>query len=601
MQDNATGGLASLGIVGNGQITALVGAGGNVEWCCWPRPDGDPIFCGLLGSGNTELARGVFAIELVGQCDCSIGYRRNTAIVESIARDARGNAIRVTTWCPRFQRHGRMYRPTMLIRRIEPEAGRPSVRIRLRPAADYGARSLAPRFGSHHVRFLDPSVALRVTTDGSISYLSEERVFVLDRPVDLVFGDDETLANPAHQTAHELLDATTQHWTEWVHGLSIPFEWQEATIRAAITLKLCTYEDTGAVLAAPTTSIPECAGSGRNWDYRYCWLRDAYFTVQALNRLGATGTMESFLRYLDDIVAREGESLLQPVYGLAGERDLQERTTATLAGFQAMGPVRVGNLAFQQRQHDVYGSVILASTQSFFDERLEHPGDVALFRRLEALGERAAAFFDQPDAGIWELRGTLRRHTFSAAMCWAASDRLARIAQRLALADRVRFWRKRADTLQAQIVKRSWNESHGSFSASFDAFVVDASLLLLPELGLIAWQDPRFQQTLHVVERQLRAGDYLMRYRHGDDFGDPSNAFTACSFWWANALAESGRLEEARALFQRLLDARNPAGLLSEHLDPASGALWGNFPQTYSMVGIITTASRLSRRWEDEV
>ncbi len=592
-------GLTTLALVGNGQIAALVGASGNIDWCCWPRPDADPIFCALLSERGMEASRGVYAIELVGQVRCSLAYRRNTAVVESEARDDRGNAIRITTWCPRYMRNGRVYRPIAIMRRVELISGRPAVRIRLRPAADYGARALTPRFGSHHVRFIDTSHALRVTTDGSISYLAEDRVFVLDRTIDLVLAEDETLINPAYQATQEALDGTVRYWTEWVRGLSIPFQWQEATIRAAITLKLCTYEDTGAVLAAPTTSIPAVTGTPRNWDYRYCWLRDAYFTVQALNRLGATTIMESFLRYLDDIVAREGESLLQPVYGLSGERDLAEQVAETLPGLAGMGPVRIGNLACKQRQHDVYGSVILASTQSFFDERLTQRGDAALFHRLEALGERAVPLFDRPDAGIWEFRGHLRRHTFSAAMCWAACDRLARIATQLQLHERAGYWRKRAEGLQAQIIRRSWSETHGSFSACFDSHVIDASLLLLPELGLVGWTDPRFLGTLEVIERELKAGEFLLRYRHADDFGNPSNAFTVCSFWWANALAGCGRMEEARALFTRLLDARNPAGLLSEHLDPATGVLWGNFPQTCSMVGIITTASRLSRRWED--
>jgi GH15 family glucan-1,4-alpha-glucosidase len=426
-------------------------------------------------------------------------------------------------------------------------------------------------------------------------------VFVLDRPVDLVLSDDETLAAPAHEVAAESLRSTTRYWQQWVRGLAIPFEWQEATIRAAITLQLCTYDDNGSVLAAPTTSIPEAAGSGRNWDYRYCWLRDAYFTVQALNRLGATGAMEAFLRYLDDVVAREGASPLQPVYGITGEQDLSESTVETLAGVEGMGPVRVGNLAYRQRQHDVYGSVILASTQYFFDERLERRGDIAQFERLELLGERAVPLFDQPDAGIWEFRGTERRHTLSAAMCWAACDRLARIAARLQLPERASYWRERADTMRPQVLSHAWNAARGTLSASFDDDIVDASLLLLPELGIIDWHDERFTHTLEAIERELRVGDFLLRYRHPDDFGHATNAFTVCSFWWANALAATGRMEAARALFTKLLAVRNSVGLLSEHVDPTTGTLWGNFPQTYSMVGIITTAARLSRRWEDEV
>ena len=597
----AAGALAHVGIVGNGQITALVEANGGIVWCCWPRPDGDPIFCSLLARPEARRELGIFDIALESQTHCELRYRRNTAVIESVARDEAGNAIRITTWCPRYLRQGRLYRPAMLIRRIEPLRGRPAVRIRLRPAARYGARSFERMLGSHHARFVEGAQSLRVTTDAPVSHLAEERVFMLHRPMDLVLSDDETLPAPAHEVAAEGLRATVRHWNEWVRGLAIPYEWQEATIRAAITLQLCTYDDNGSVLAAPTTSIPEAANSGRNWDYRFCWLRDAYFTVQALNRLGATGAMEDFLRYLDDIVARDGTAGLQPVYGITGEDDLSERTVESLAGLSGMGPVRVGNLAFRQHQHDVYGSVILASTQCFFDERLENPGDKAQFERLEALGERAVPLFDQPDAGIWEFRGRERRHTFSASMCWAACDRLARIAARLGLPERARYWRGQADSLRERILTHAWDESRGTLSADFDADVIDASLLLLPELGILEWRDPRFVATLDAIERELRVGDFLLRYRHPDDFGHATNAFTVCSFWWVNALAGIGRLEAARELFAKLLAVRNGVGLLSEHVDPSTGVLWGNFPQTYSMVGIITSAMRLSRRWEDEV
>ena len=593
--------LADVGVIGNGQITALVRSSGAIPWCCWPRPDGDPIFCGLLSAGTHADECGVFDITVIDQSETELRYQRNTAILESIARDPHGNAARITSWCPRFFRQGRLYRPTILVRRIEPLSGRPAVRIRLRPASGYGSKPFERQLGSHHVRFSDGNQTLRVTTDAPVSYLAEERVFVLDRPLDLVLGNDETLSAPAHEVADETLRATTRYWQEWVRGLAIPFEFQAACIRAAITLQLCTYDDNGAVLAAPTTSVPEAPNSGRNWDYRYCWLRDAYFTVQAMNRLGATGAMEAFLRYLDDVVVREQQSHLQPVYGISGEADLSEHIVGTLAGVEGMGPVRVGNLAFRQRQNDVYGSIILASTQLFFDERLEHPGDIAQFKRLEALGERAALLIDEPDAGIWEFRGTERHHTLSAAMCWAACDRLARIARRLQLDDRVGYWRSRADSLQQRILTAAWRETRGTLSATLDGDVVDASLLLLPELGILSWRDPRFVGTLQTIERELRVGDFLVRYRHPDDFGETTNAFTVCSFWWANALAGVGQLDAARALFEKLLKVRNSLGLLSEHVDPVSGALWGNFPQTYSMVGIITTAMRLSKRWEDEV
>ncbi|MGE5744707.1 MAG: glycoside hydrolase family 15 protein, partial [Gemmatimonadota bacterium] len=380
--------------------------------------------------------------------------------------------------------------------------------------------------------------------------------------------------------------------------LGIPFEWQDAVIRAAITLKLNAYEDTGAVIAAVTTSIPEAVDSGRNWDYRYCWLRDGYFVVNALNRLGATRTMERYLGYIVNVVAAAPEGRLLPVYGIGGRAVPEERTVGSLAGYRGMGPVRFGNEASRQVQHDVYGAAILAATHVFFDQRLQHHGDAVLFARLETLGERAAHLFDQPDAGIWELRNTERVHTFSSVMCWAACDRLARIAAHLGLEERARYWAAHAARIHEAVCRRSWDSKRGAFVGAMDGDSLDASLLRLEEIGFLAADDPRFAGTVHAIERELRQGDFIFRYVEADDFGTPKNAFLVCTFWYINALAALGRREEARALFENLLSCRNRLGLLAEHIDPRTREQWGNFVQTYSMVGIIGSAVRLSIRWD---
>ncbi|HUX73337.1 MAG TPA: glycoside hydrolase family 15 protein, partial [Steroidobacteraceae bacterium] len=453
--------------------------------------------------------------------------------------------------------------------------------------------------GSHHVRFVTPQLQYRVTTNASISALLDQGAFVLDEPLALILMPDEPVGSAPLSLARTWLEETRTYWQEWVRGLAIPFDWQEAVIRSAITLKLCTYEDTGAVLAAITTSIPEVADSGRNWDYRFCWLRDSFFVIQALNRLGATNTMVGYLRYLDRVVARSPTGMLQPLYGVTGDARIPERTVGSLDGYRGMGPVRIGNLAYEQIQHDVYGAVILAATQLFFDQRLPSPGDTSLFIRLETLGERAVACFGRPDAGPWEFRGHETVHTFSAVMCWAACDRLTRIAAKLGMEDRCAFWRYRADAMRAEIRARAWSEGQRAFVGQFDGDTLDATALLLPDLGFIDAADPRFVSTLEAVERDLVRGDLVHRYVHADDFGVPANTFTMCSFWYVNALAGVGRIEDARAIFGRLLARRNAVGLLSEDMDPATGLQWGNFPQTYSMVGVITSALRLSRSWEE--
>jgi GH15 family glucan-1,4-alpha-glucosidase len=587
-----------LAVIGNCQIAALLDRRARFVWACVPRFDGDPTFCSLL-AGKNETEAGFYGIELVGFSRSEQRYIPNTAIVETVLHDSSGAAVKILDFAPRMQHHGRFYRPMTLIRLLVPVAGRPHVRIRLRPLGDYGAVSPTLTHGSNHIRYVLPSITLRLTTDASITAVLEERAFVLDHPVSLVLGPDETLMDSAASTARHLYGETESYWQSWVRGLSIPFEWQDAVIRAAITLKLCCFEDTGAVIAGITTSIPEAPDSGRNWDYRYCWLRDAYFVVHALNRLGATATMEQYLRYIINVGTEAPSQDLQPVYGIAGEASLPERIVTTLEGYRGMGPVRVGNQAYEQRQNDVFGSVVLASMQYFFDQRLVFRGDRATFERLERLGERAAEIYATPDAGLWEYRGRQRVHTFSAVMCWAACDRLARIAQHLELTERSHHWRATADRLHTDIVRRSWDERLGHFTESFENSDIDASVLLLPHLDFVRADDPRFASTLRAVERELRVGRNLRRYHAPDDFGAPENAFNICTFWYIDALAVTGRREEAREIFESMLACRTSLGLLSEDLNPATHELWGNFPQTYSMVGIINSAMRLSTSWED--
>ena len=588
-----------LAVIGNCQVAALIDRRGRIVWMCLPKPDADPVFCALLRREGGDSVSGVFAVDLQNMAEAKRQYVRNTAIVETTLTDVRGNSLRITDFCPRFRSRGRNFRPMAVVRLIEPIKGRPIVNVRLRPRCDHGADDPQRVAGSHHIRFLSAALNYRVTTNSSLSPLLDETAFVLGAPLAFILAPDETIEETPLNLARFWFEETRAYWHEWIRGLAVPFDWQEAVIRSAITLKLCTYEDTGAVLAALTTSIPEMAGSARNWDYRFCWLRDSFFVILALNHLGATNTMEGYLRYLNNIVARNPGGDLQPLYGITGEAQIEERVIDTLDGYRGMGPVRVGNLAFGQIQHDVYGAVVLAARQLFFDQRLTNPGDAAMFARAEVLGERAMKLFGVPDAGPWEFRGIERAHTFSAVMCWAACDRLARIAVQLTINDRAAFWRAGADTMREQILARAWSQSKQTFVSAFDGEDLDATALLLPDLGFIEATDRRFVSTLDAIERDLVRGDLVFRYLHADDFGVPANTFTMCSFWYVSALAAVGRLDRAREIFESLLRRRNSAGLLSEDIDPVSGEQWGNFPQTYSMVGVITCAIRLSRSWEE--
>ena len=585
-----------LGVIGNGSVAALIDDHARIVWCCLPRFDDDPGFCALL-SPRTE--GGDWAIELEDVERTEQHYLPNTAVLVTRLFDRHGGAIEIVDFAPRHRANDRLYHPVLLARRVTPISGSPRIRIRLRPLCGYGARKAETTSGSNHIRYLLDNVVQRLTSDVATPMIERELPFGLDRPAHFVFGPDETLDQSPAVYIHLMLERTRAYWREWSRYLSVPYEWQEAVIRAAITLKLCQYEATGAIVAALTTSIPESADSARNWDYRYCWLRDAAFTVRALNRLGATRSMEEYIRYVFNLIADGKEREIGPGFGITFERELPERQVDSLAGYRGMDPVRVGNDAWRQRQNDVYGSVVLASAQLFFDSRLEHRGDALMFQRLEQMGTMALRTAEQPDAGLWEFRGRAAVHTYSAAMCWAACDRLAHIATSLGLDDRARYWHDHAVELHARIEARAWNGKLGHFVDAYDGEHLDASLLLLADIGFIKASDPRFVATVDAIGKALGRGDYLFRYIAPDDFGTPETSFNICTFWYIEALAATGRGERARAMFEHMLKQRNALGLLSEDIAPASGEHWGNYPQTYSLVGLIQAAMQLSRRWED--
>ncbi|HKJ20373.1 MAG: glycoside hydrolase family 15 protein [Gammaproteobacteria bacterium] len=589
----------NLGLVGNGQISALIDDKATVVWSCLPQFDADPTFCRLLRDDAEKDLPGFFEVEVLDYSHSEQEYITNTAILQTTLYDSNGGAVRVTDLAPRYEYVGRVFNPNMLLRRVEPLHGSPRIRIRLRPARDYGASHCKFTHGSNHIRYMCADVTCRLTTNASLTHIIDENTFVLDRELHLILGPDETIPEACGDSFFTHFRATRDYWQRFSRSLSIPFEWQDAVIRAAITLKLCTFEDTGAVVAALTTSIPEAADSGRNWDYRFCWLRDSYFVVQALNRLGATTTMMRYLSYIMNIVADASGEPLKPLYGISGSSLTDEKVVESLSGYRGMGPVRRGNQAFEQVQHDVYGAVVLSATQFFFDNRLIKSGTEAEFQRLEVLGEHARRFYNQPDAGLWEYRGRQRVHTFSSIMCWAACDRLSKIAVKLGKDDRAAYWRTSADDIRAFIIEGAWDEEQNAFTESFGRPEMDASLLTMHDLGFLEADDPKFISTVECIGKHLQRGEHMFRYDAPDDFGEPENAFNICTFWYIDALASIGRMDEARALFENMLTLRNPLGLLSEDIEPKSGELWGNLPQTYSMAGIINAAVRLSKTWEE--
>jgi GH15 family glucan-1,4-alpha-glucosidase len=617
--------------IGNCAASALIDRNGRYVWACAPRVDGDPFFSGLLGGADAEGegALGVWAIEVEGAVETHQAYLRNTPILRTEIRNAEGAGVEILDFCPRFRQRGRQYRPLAFVRQVRPLDGSPRIRMRLRPMRNYGERLCEQTAGSNHIRYLGSRTNLRLTTDASVGHILDERPFRLEEPLGFFLGPDEGLDAEVSATVDRMLRETTHYWREWVRTLTVPLEWQSAVIRAAITLKLCAHEETGAIVAALTTSIPEHdaePGDGRNWDYRYCWLRDAYYVVQALNRLGAADMLENYLVYLRNLVdlATRGEMKadgrrarqasipglvatrrangaaghIQPVYGVGLEPMLTEWIAPHLPGYRGIGPVRIGNQAHEHLQHDVYGQIVLSTVQAFFDERLLRPATIEDFHALEPIGERAFELHDQPDASLWEFRGREAVHTYSSVMCWAACDRLGNAAAKLDLPDRADYWSARAAQIRATIETRAWNAQLGRYAATFDGDELDASLLQLVDVRYASPDDPRMQATLAAVEQDLRRGPFMLRYAIPDDFGAPKTAFNFCTFWLIEALHLSGRTDEARALFEEILTRRTSAGLLPEDMSFDGQELWGNYPQTYSLVGIINCANLLSKSWQ---
>lgn len=592
-----------MGVIGNCTISALIDSRARIVWSCMPRFDADPVFCSLLG--GADGASGSWAIELEDLAETRQRYEPNTAVLVTELWDRHGQGLQVTDFAPRFASRGRFFRPMQITRRVRALKGTPRIRVHLAPRFEWGAQTPTITSGSNHVRYVGDHLTLRLYTDAPISHVLSGEPFLLVHEHNFLLGPDETIAGSVSDVARHFEQETRAYWRTWSQRLALPLEWQDAVIRAAITLKLSLFEDTGAIVAAMTTSIPEAAHTQRNWDYRYCWLRDAFFVVRALNSLSEIGTMEDYLRWLSDVVVgsarHDSSGHVQPLFGVGLERHLPERIVDTLPGYRGMGPVRVGNQAQEHFQHDVYGNIVLASSQAFHDHRLLHPPGRAEFERLEAVGEHARRVFDQPDAGMWELRTRARVHTSSALMNWAACDRLAKIARTLHLPERAAYWAGHAQLMRERILNESWSEERQAFAESFGGRDLDASVLLMAEVGFIDPKDPRFLSTLHALETHLCDGPYMRRYEAPDDFGKPEVAFNICTFWRIDALSRTGRVREAREVFEAMLAVRNPLGLLSEDTHATTGEMWGNFPQTYSMVGLINAAVRLSAHWDSVV
>jgi GH15 family glucan-1,4-alpha-glucosidase len=571
------------GVIGNGRLLALVSPTSAIEWLCMPRFDSPSLFARILDrtrGGTWRVLRGEH--ELRGRME----YLTNTNVLCTTFEDG-DSAWQVVDFAPRIP-HGLTTRvPIEVVRILRPLRGSPLVRVDFDPRPDYGRAE---------AKLLETTDAIEVHGGASPEYLYTnlprpyllwKSEFVLSRPMYFVLSHERRVELPTLDLVLQELDVTVAGWRAWARTCNLPHFAASMVLRSALCLKLHTYHDTGAIIAAATTSIPEAMNTERTWDYRYCWLRDAAFVVEALRRLSFLEEGERFIRFLRDVVE---SGPLQPVYAIDGRRDLEEISLPHLEGFGGNGHVRIGNAAAFQRQNDLMGEMILCLDTILGDPRFVVMDADGYFPLIERLVDEAIAAAPTPDTSIWEFRTMLRHYTFSRAMCWAAIHRGASLARRLGHTEKADRWQKIADDEQRIVLERGFNAAEGLFSQSLDGRNPDAANLLLPTIGIIDARDPRFVATLQAYERTLLHNGLLLRYSTPDDFGPTESAFSICSFWWAEALALSGRLDDAAQVFERVARHANPLGLFSEDIDPSTGSLLGNFPQAYTHVGLIHAA-----------
>ncbi len=583
--------IEDYGIIGDTQTVALVGRNGSIDWLCLPRFDSAACFAALLGDEEHGCWKIAPAEEVTAT---RRNYRQGTLVLETEFETA-GGRVRLIDCMPVRARDADVVRVVQGVR------GRVRMKMRLIVRFDYG--SIVP-----WIRRLDDRLEAVAGPD-ALSFWSDVETHGegLTTVADFTVSEGQTIAfdllwHRSHEPPEKRSDAgskvaeTERWWRDWVAGAKCEGEWSDVIERSLITLKALTYAPTGGIVAAATTSLPEHLGGVRNWDYRFCWLRDATFTLYTLLLSGHTDEAAAWRDWLLRAVAGD-PGKLQIMYGPAGERRLEELELPWLPGYEGSKPVRIGNAAFSQFQLDVYGEVIDSMHQARCAGIEAPPHAWAVERAMLKFLETA---WHEPDEGIWEVRGPRRHFTHSKLMAWVAFDRAVKAVEQFGKDGPVECWREQRDALRDEICRRGFNHEKNAFAQVYDGDALDASLLMVPLVGFLPADDERVRGTVAAIERELLVDGFVLRYRseecsHVDGLPPGEGAFLLCTFWLADNYALAGRWDEARAVYERLLAIRNDLGLLAEQVDPRTGRMLGNFPQAFSHVGLINTARNLSR------
>ncbi|MDQ0967111.1 GH15 family glucan-1,4-alpha-glucosidase [Flavobacterium sp. W4I14] len=580
--------LYQTGIIGNCAFIAHVNKNTDISWLCWPRFDSPFVFGSLLD----EKKGGEFSILPQGEFTSTQYYIENTNVLrtEITAEDGK---YRITDFAPRFHLYDRYFKPLMFIRKIEPLAGNPRITIKCEPVCDYGKGKMRSSRGSNHIDYLGCDENIRLSTNVSLTYIFDEKAFVLNEAKYLIMTYGQNLEAPVVSTAENFLRETIAYWRLWIKHSSIAGFYQPFVIRSALVLKIHQYEDTGAIIAASTTSLPESPGSTRNWDYRYCWLRDSHYVLTSLNHIGHFEEMEKYFNYLSDISHAE-DTRYQPLYGIAGERKITEHTLNHLEGYKGEQPIRIGNQAYEHIQNDIYGQVLISMLPLYTDHRFVFSERSDSIKWIESVLSKIERTIDEKDAGIWEFRNIANVHCYSNLFQWAGAQAALKMAKTIGNED----FEKRAEILidkAAAHIEACYDPERKVYTNAVGSPHLDASTLQLIMMNYLDPASDRAKDHLIALEKELKTEDGLFyRYLHADDFGKPKTTFLICAFWYVEALACVGRTDEAIKEFENIIKYCNHLLLFSEDVDAKTGSQWGNFPQAYSHVGLMNAAYRIA-------
>jgi alpha,alpha-trehalase len=583
------------GIIGNCTSAALISKTGSLDWLCLPVFDSASVFAKILDNKNG----GSFEIIATGEYEISQKYLPKTNILAT--RYSNGTDIfEVIDFMPRYYFHNgrdQIYSPPDIIRYVKYKSGKPRFRIHYDPRLEYAEYKTVTEVRSEYLKsFTQSGVydSLYLYTSFDKNKVKNQDEIELDKDEYFLISYNQKLTQPNVERCYLKLQRTKVYWLNWTEETHRFSSYNKEIVRSALVLKLLSYEKTGAVLAAATTSLPETLGEIRNWDYRFCWLRDASMVIKIMTKIGHWKSAERFLNFIIDVVSDKDEKM-QIMYGINKEKNLRERILNHLAGYENSVPVRIGNAAYKQKQHDIYGILMDVIYQQFrlFEVSLQNSEE--LWTLTRSIVRIVRNNWKKPDRGIWEIRTEQRHFLFSKLLCWVAIDRAIKVAELIKRNDYAGNWKKLREAIKKDIFKKGWNENVQAFTQAYGSEDLDASSLLMEAYGLIDANDPRYISTVIATQKELSRNGLMYRYRNRDDFGLPTSSFTICTFWLIQALDKIGEHEHAKELFDQLLLYSNHLGLFSEDIDFETKRLLGNFPQAYSHLALIETAMLFSK------